>query len=106
MNEPLDPPIPYQVVYSGRVRAELRKLGRRAHEAGLGPKFVAAFKELDRRLRIFPQFGQPIRDSKVLPMQEWIGVVESLFVRYVLYEEKRLVIVSTSIIPMPDFGLG
>jgi hypothetical protein len=64
-----------------------------ARERGLGPRMLAAVKELDSRLHLYPQFGQPLRDLQLKPAQLWIGVVSPLAVRYVLDEERRLVMV-------------
>jgi hypothetical protein len=89
-----DEPVPYQVVYSELVRTELRPLMVRARQRGLGQQVLAALKEIDRRLRIYPQFGQPLRDLVLEPAQLWIGVVPPLVVQYVLDEERRLVMVA------------
>ena len=62
--------------------AELRRLAARAKSAAIGDQFMAAVKEFDRRLRIYPQFGQLLRDLKLEPSQFWIGVVPPLVVRY------------------------
>lgn len=93
MSEPFSQPTPYRVSYSERVRQELLRLAGQARDQGFGPEFIAAVKELDRRLRIYPQFGQPLCDLKLEPAQIWIGVVPPLVVRYVLDEERRLVMV-------------
>jgi hypothetical protein len=37
----------------------LLSLADRARERGEGEAFLAALKELDRRLRLYPQFGDP-----------------------------------------------
>ncbi len=54
-------PVPYRVAYSGRVREELLNLVVRAKARGLGRQVLDALKELDRRLHIYPQFGEPLR---------------------------------------------
>jgi hypothetical protein len=84
----------------------LKKLIQRALAAGLGPKLADALKEIDYRLRVYPQFGQPLRDAKAISMQEWVGVVNSIRVRYLLSEERRLVIILTPLRALTDFGLG
>jgi hypothetical protein len=89
MTEPAGNPVPYRVSYSGSVRDELRKLVARALERGLGPQMLAAMKELDRRLRIYPQFGDPVRDSKLQLARVWIGVVPPLVAQYVLDDLTR-----------------
>ena len=58
MNEPENELIPYRVVYSERVRAEMRALLDRAIDAGHGRAVLNALKELDARLRIYPQYGE------------------------------------------------
>jgi hypothetical protein len=98
-------PVRYRVVYSEWVRNELRKLADRAMERGLGPKFLAALKEMDQRLQIYPQFGQPLRDLKLKPARLWLGVVPPLVVRYVLDEHRRLVMVTVPILPLTRSGL-
>jgi hypothetical protein len=59
----------------------------------LGPQVLAALKKLDGLLHLYPQFGQPLRDLHLEPAQLWIGVVSPLVVRYILDEERRLVMV-------------
>jgi hypothetical protein len=94
VSEPSSSPPLYHVSYSEVVRQEIRRLARQAREHGVGPQFVAALKEIDRRLHLYPQFGQPLRDLELEPAQTWIGVVPPLVVRYVLDEERRLVMVA------------
>ena len=88
-----DPLIPYEVSYSGRVREAIVPLVTHARASGRDREVLAALREIDRRLRIYPQFGQPLRDLSVPPAQLWIGVVPPLVVRYVLDESRRLVMV-------------
>jgi hypothetical protein len=105
MTERSDGPIPYRVEYSGRVRDGLKELIIRATERGLGPTLLAALTTLDRRLRIYPQFGQPLRDLSSEPGQEWLAVVSPLVIRYLLFEDRRLVSVITPIRPLYRSGL-
>jgi hypothetical protein len=100
-----DSPVPYHVYYSQRVREELVALAARAREVGLGSRVLAAAREIDRRLQLYPQFGQPLRDLSVKPAQLWIGVVPPLVVQYVLDEEKRLVMVVLPFRPLTRSGL-
>lgn len=93
MAEPPSAANRYRVVYSERVRAELRLLIDRARLTGRGRLVLEALKEIDARLHLYPQFGQPLRDLKLEPAQHWIGVVPPLVVQYFLDEERRLVIV-------------
>lgn len=74
----------YVVTYSGRVIARLREMVVRnpAHAA----QILTAIQELDRRLRIYPQFGQPLQDLAVERAQLWVAIVSPLIVHYVLVE--------------------
>jgi hypothetical protein len=98
-------PVPYPVSYSGRVRDALKALVARARSLGLDQQVLAAVREIDRRLQIYPQFGQPLRDLSVEPAQLWIGVVSPLVVQYVLDEQRRQVMVVLPMTPLPDSGL-
>ena len=62
MAESPDELVLYRVVYSERVRIALSKLLMLARNHGLGIQVLEAVKEMDRRLHIYPQFGQPLRD--------------------------------------------
>jgi len=97
-------PIPYRVSYTEQVRQALRPLVARARERGLSQQVLDALKEIDRRLRIYPQFGQPLRDLKLEGTQLWIGVVPPLVVHYVLNEEMRLVMVAVPIVSLRRSG--
>jgi hypothetical protein len=102
-----DPPggfTPYDISYSGRVRDELAALIARANAHGRGETPVAALRVMDDRLRVYPQFGQPLRDAAVESAQEWVGVIEPLVVRYIIYEERRLVCIVKPITPLPRSG--
>jgi hypothetical protein len=99
-------PEPYRVSYSERVRADLKNLIATAKARGLATQVLAAVREVDRRLHIYPQFGQPIRDLKLEPAQLWIGVVAPLVVRYVVDEQNRTVLVVVPLVPLPGSGLG
>jgi hypothetical protein len=88
------PPTPYRVEYSESVRQRLLVLADSARQRGDGEEFMTALKEFDRRLRVYPQFGDPIVDLKKEPGQVWIGIVRPLAMRYGVFDERRLVIVS------------
>jgi hypothetical protein len=94
VSESPDASVPYRVVYSELVRTAIRELASRAWAGGNGPEVVAAVKELDRRLHLYPQFGDPIIDLKYEFGQVRIGTVPPLVVRYAVYEERRLVVVA------------
>jgi hypothetical protein len=78
MSESATQPEPYRVSYTKRVLDELRELVLRARKRGLATEVLAALWEIDRRLQIYPQFGQPLRDLNVERAQIWIGVVPPL----------------------------
>ena len=79
----------YNVTYSERVLEELldlvRRNPKRAHE------IRTAFREMQRRLRIYPQFGQALSRLSLEPAELWIGTVPPLVVQYVLvdFDEER-----------------
>jgi hypothetical protein len=94
----------YAVSYAGRVISALRELVLR--NPARAPQLLASLREIDRRLRIYPQFGQPVRDLVVEPAQLGIGVVSPLVVHYVLDEERKLVMVVRPCVPLPHLGIG
>jgi hypothetical protein len=99
-------PQPCRVTYSGLVRDELRALILRAAARGRGSEFLAAARLIEERLRIYPQFGEPLRDLVLEPLRLWIGVVPPLVVQYTLDEENRVVMVSVPIRPLSDSELS
>ncbi len=105
MSEPFPSPVPYRVAYSGRVRNEWRGLIARARSRGLHQQVLAAARMIDTRLRIYPQFGDPLRDLELEPARVWIGCVAPLVVQYVLDDERRTVMVVVPIQPLPRSGL-
>lgn len=105
MSSPALGPVPYAVSYSEHVRQELRGLVARARERGLVDGVLAALRDLDARLRVYPQFGEPLRDLRHVPLQLWIGCVAPLVVRYVLDESARVVMVVEPIRPFSRKGL-
>lgn len=94
-------PTPYRVEYSKAVRQRLLGLADIARQRGDGEEFIAALKEFDRLLRIYPQFGEPLVDLKKEPGQVWIGIVRPLAMRYGVFDERRLVIVSAFPVLLP-----
>src|SRR3954463_15919691 len=74
-----------------------------ARDAGTNQEAVATVKDLDRRLHVYPQFGEPIIDLTQEPGQVHVGTVPPLMVRYAIYEERRLVIVTVLRI-LPESG--
>jgi len=104
MSEPSGRPVPYRVAYSGRVREELRAIIARARAVHRDAEVIAAAREIDERLRVYPQFGEPLQDLPLVPAQVWIGTVPPLLVRYTLDEERRLVLVVAPFQVLPNAG--
>lgn len=87
-----EPPALYAVEYAGLVLQRLRELAKDASARGDGPSFAAAVKEFQRRLALYPQFGDPLYDLKAEPGQIYNGIIRPLLMRYAVYEERRLVV--------------
>jgi hypothetical protein len=105
VSEAPDAPAPYRVVFSERARESVRELVARARGRGLGQQVLDAVKEIDRRLRLYPQFGDPLTDLTHEVGQVWVGTSHPLVVRHANYEERRLVIVAVPLLPLPGSGL-
>jgi hypothetical protein len=105
VSQPSGSPVPYRVVYSERVRLELKELLTRAVARGFGPQALNAAKEIAARLRIYPQFGEPLRDLQTEGETLWTGTVPPLVVQYVIDEDNRLVFVVVPLKPLPESGL-
>ncbi len=93
--------MPYRVAYSGRVRQRLLVLADAARDRGDGEAFLAALKEFHRRLCIYPQFGEPLTDLRQELGQLWIGTVRPLTMRYAVFDERRVVMVSALPVLLP-----
>jgi len=96
------------VGYPGRVIDRLREMiaGNPAHAA----RILAAVRDIDHRLRIYPQFGQPLYDLSVPRARLWVGTVPPLIVHYVLVEaddagQGRRVIVVRPFTHLPRSGI-
>lgn len=96
-----EPPTPYQVVYSEAVRQRLGELSDAAIARGDGGAFAAAYRELDRLLRLYPQFGDPLIDLTAVPGVIYNGIVPPLSIRYGVYEDRRLVLVVAMPVLLP-----
>jgi len=94
----------YKVSYSKRVLAGLRLLIAKARSHGLADEVLAALETLDSRFRIYPQFGQPLKDLNRPSAILWIGVIAPLVAHYVVDEETRQVLVGRSIQTLPRSG--
>ncbi len=104
MSPPAGPPLPYKVVYTERVRDELRRLVAHAKTRGHAPEVLEAARELDRRLHIYPQFGEPLYDIKSQKETVWIGVIPPLLGFYIIDEDRRTVFVVVPLKPLPRSG--
>ena len=101
MSGTADPPTPYHVSYSGRVRQRLLELASAARARGDGEAFLAALREFDRRLRVYPQFGDPLVDLLAEAGQVRLGVMPPLAMRYGVLEERRVVLVAALPVLLP-----
>lgn len=101
---PSSSPVPYEVVYSERVRNELKQLMAKAVASGHGQEALTALKEMDARLHIYPQFGEPLRDLKTAGETLWAGTVPPLVAQYIIDEDKRLVFVVYPLKALPESG--
>ena len=84
----------YRVSYSGRVRQRILELAAVARVRGDGDDYLSALREFDRRLRVYPQFGDPLVDLLVEVGQVRLGAVPPLAMQYGVLEEQKLVLVA------------
>jgi hypothetical protein len=96
-----EPPAPYRLVYSGAVKSRLRELSDEAFARGDGPAFSAALKEFDRRLRLYPQFGDQQLDLTEGGGQIRVGIIRPLCMRYGVNEERRIVFCTAPPVLLP-----
>jgi len=101
-----DAPTPYRVSYSEAVQQRLKDLAAVARERGDGKEFLAALREFDRRLRLYPQFGDPLVDLLTEAGQVRLGAVPPLTMRYGVAEEQRLVMVAAMPVLLPKRSPG
>jgi hypothetical protein len=93
--------MPYRVAYSERVRKRLLALADIARERGDGKAFIAAVKEIHRRLCLYPQFGEPLFDLTQEAGQVWLGIILPLSMRYAILDDRRIVMVSEFPVLLP-----
>jgi hypothetical protein len=86
------------------VRERLVELAAEARSRGDGEEFVVALREFDRRLRVYPQFGDPLVDLLAEAGQVRLGTVPPLAMRYGVFEERRLVLVAALPVMLPKRG--
>ena len=101
--------VPYRVIYSQWTQDHLRELGAQARVRGDTEAFLAALLEFDRRLHIYPQFGDPLIDLQEVVGHIRIGIVPPLSMRYGVLEEHRQVFIGALPILLPksrDAGEG
>ena len=67
----------------------MRAFGAIARDRGDGEEYLAALREFDRRLRLYPQFGDPLSDLTNDPGQIRVGIILPLAMRYAVLEERR-----------------
>ncbi len=96
---------PYRVSYTERVRNSLRAMTARAIEHGLTKELYQALEALDRRLRTYPQFDEALQELKTGSSKLYVMTIAPLVVRYVIEEEKRVVMVASPIETLPNSGL-
>lgn len=101
MSTGADTPAPYQVTLSGRAYDRVRELAAKARERGDGEAFLAAVREFYRRLRVYPQFGDPLADLHEEAGQIRIGIVPPLAMRYAVLEDRRQVFVAALPVLLP-----
>jgi hypothetical protein len=89
------------MVYSDAVKQRLRELSDVAIARGNGPAFLRALTAFVDRLRVYPQFGDPIMDMALEEGQIRLGILRPLSMRYGVYEETRLVICGSLPILLP-----
>jgi hypothetical protein len=76
------------------VRQRLLALADIARQRGDAEEFLAALKEFHSRLSIYPQFGEPLTDLMQEAGQIWIGIIHPLAMRYGIFDERRVVMVT------------
>lgn len=91
----------YEVSVSGWAREKLLELANVAKGRGDGEAFLAALREFHRRLRVYPQFGDPLADLSHEEGQIRLGVVPPLAMRYGVLEERQLVFVAARPVLLP-----
>jgi len=104
VSEPTPSPPPYRVIPSTRVIHEADALIRRAYSAGHGPRALAALREMDYRLSVYPQFGEKMMDLHQTGETLWVGTIPPLVVLYVIDERIRTAFIGTPFKALPNAG--
>ena len=101
MTAPQSRPAEYTLSCSDRTRHDLLRLSRESRARGDGDEFLVALREFEYRLRVYPQFGDPLMDLAHIQGVVRVGLIGPLSMRYVVAEEDRLVLLSALPILMP-----
>ncbi|MGL4461790.1 MAG: hypothetical protein ACRDD1_03660 [Planctomycetia bacterium] len=62
---------------------------------------MTALREFDRRLHVYPQFGDPLSDLLAEAGQARLGIVPPLAMRYGVSEVRKIVFVSAPPVLLP-----
>ena len=107
MSEPPPSAEPYRIDFAVVAVRALEGFRDRAIAAGRGRLFLDALKQVKRILRIYPQFGEPLRELRQAGHTVYascILTVAPLVVEYILDELNRRVIVVTPPKLLPHSG--
>jgi hypothetical protein len=91
----------YTVTSSDEVKTHLRKLGYISLERGDDEAFFLSLREFEKRLRIYPQFGDPLADLRGETGTIRVGIIRPISMRYAIFEERRLVVIAPLPVLMP-----
>jgi hypothetical protein len=87
-------PARYDLSMSGATRAVLVQLALQAKRAGTGQQFLAALREIGKRLREDPlNFGEPLYRLPALQLLVCQGAISPLLVDFAVHEERPLVFI-------------
>jgi hypothetical protein len=88
-------PTRYRVSISDRTSDRIIELARKAKLRGDGADFAASLLDFYDRLKVYPQFGDPIIDLLSEVGQVRVGIVRPIAMRYAVLEERKLVFVAS-----------
>jgi hypothetical protein len=88
------PPQQFVISMSQAQRAHLLQLHLQEHALGKGPRFLAAYREIIRRLQRDPQiFGEELYMLPVIRLDIRQAIVDRIVVDYGVHKEKRIVFI-------------
>lgn len=91
----------FQVVYSGKIEADIKALAKRANARGLGDKFHAAWRKIMRGLEYRPEeFGDPYTKLHALGLLMCHRAVRPLFIVFGIDFFRKIVYIQT-VLPFP-----